>query len=143
MTCLSHFLIHLFHGAPKQNITITICSVTSKAGNWKICPSNQPLPLASLRYPANSDDMCWYFVPLHRPGNGDEELILRIQHCDQVFLAGRTDGPQRVGAAFQLCDAQVLRGVTLQPLQGRLTAAESKIYSHISMQYWQIHRPRL
>lgn len=104
--------------------------MTNKAGEWKICLSNWLLHLASLRYPnSSSDDMCWYFVPLHRPGHGDEQLILRIQHCNQVFLAGRTDGPQRVGVAFQLCDAQVLRAVTLQPLQGRLTAAESERFT--------------
>lgn len=126
MSVLSHFLIHFFYSAQNKKI-ITICSVTNKAGKWKIWLSNWLLHLALSRYPNNaSDDMCWHFVPLHRPRHGDEELILRIQHCNQVFLAGRTDGPQRVGAAFQLCDAQVIRGVTLQPLQGRLTAAESK-----------------
>lgn len=60
----------------------------------------------------NSIFLCHY-VPLHGPGHGDEELVLRVQHLDQVVSAGWTDGPQRVGAAFQLCDDQVFVRVAL------------------------------
>lgn len=69
----------------------------------------------------------FFFLPLHRPGHGDEELILRTEHVYEVLPAGRTDGPQRVGAAFQLRDAQVRRGVTLQPLHGLLTAGAAEL----------------
>lgn len=59
--------------------------------------------------------------PLHGPGDSDGELVLREQHIDQAEPAGGADGPQGVGAALQLCDAQVVRQVALQPLQGVLT----------------------
>ena len=60
------------------------------------------------------------WVPLHGPGHGDGELLFAAQHGDQVFPAGRADGPQTVGAAFQLCDDQVLLEVALEPLHGVL-----------------------
>lgn len=46
--------------------------------------------------------------PLHRPGHSDGEVLSGVQHVDQTGSAGRTDGPQGVGAAFQLSDDQVL-----------------------------------
>lgn len=66
-------------------------------------------------------------VPLHGPGHGDGEILHRAQHFYQVGSAGWTDGPQRVGAAFQLSDDQVFWHVALQPLQGFLTTAQSRI----------------
>lgn len=62
----------------------------------------------------------FHCVPLHRPGHSDGEFLIGAQHFYQVFSAGWTDGPQRVGAAFQFCDVQVLCHVALQPLQGFL-----------------------
>lgn len=66
-------------------------------------------------------------VPLHGPGHSDGEFVLAIQHIYEVLSAWWTDGPQRVGAAFQLCNDQVRWHVALQPLQGVLTAAQNHI----------------
>lgn len=65
-------------------------------------------------------------VPLHGPGHGDGEFFRGVQHLDQVLPAGRTDGPQRVGAALQLSDDQVVWHVALQPLQGSLRGPTQK-----------------
>lgn len=59
--------------------------------------------------------------PLHGPRDRNGEFIVRAQHFYQAVSAGGADGPQRVGAALQLRNAQVIRRVALQPLQGVLT----------------------
>lgn len=59
-------------------------------------------------------------VPLHGPGHSDGEVFFGAQHIYKGVSAGWTDGPQRVGAAFQHCNDQVVVRVALQPLQGVL-----------------------
>ena len=66
-------------------------------------------------------------VPLDGPFNSDGEFLIRSQHVYQVGSAGWTNSPQRVGAAFELCNDQVVRQVALQPLQGVLTAEQNHI----------------
>lgn len=71
---------------------------------------------------------------MHGPGDSDEEFLPRIQHIYQAVSAGGADGPQGVGAAFQLRDAQVVRHVALQPLQGLLTEtpAQKTVWQHLA-----------
>lgn len=60
---------------------------------------------------------CIHIVPLHRPGDGDlESFIICSQHVYQVLSAGWADGPQRVGAALELRDDQIVFNIGLQPL---------------------------
>lgn len=62
MSVLSHFLIHFFYSTQNEKeLIIAVCSVTNKAGKWKIRLSNWLLHLASSGYPNNaSDDVLAY-----------------------------------------------------------------------------------
>lgn len=52
-------------------------------------------------------------IPLNGPGHSDGKVLARAQHLYQIGPARRTDGPQRVGAALELSDDQVVRHVAL------------------------------
>ena len=59
------------------------------------------------------------FLPLDGPGQCEGEVV-QAEHLAEVGPAGRTDGPQRVTAALQLGQRDVLPAVRLQELQGTL-----------------------